>query len=106
MPGSACAMCSPWAGEEFSYIYQHTPDESVFKILCKDASRFLHERLQGFHSVVAMSATLTPFAFYQDVLGFPAERTFTAEFPSPFPAGQPQDHGHPRDLHHLPRARA
>src|SRR5256886_5241478 len=54
---------------------------SVFKILCKDASRFLHERLQGFHSVVAMSATLTPFAFYQDVLGFPAERTFTAEFP-------------------------
>ena len=73
-------------GDEFSYIYQHAPDESVFKILCKDASRFLHERLQGFHSVVAMSATLTPFAFYQDVLGFPAERTFTAEFPSPFPA--------------------
>jgi DNA excision repair protein ERCC-2 len=73
-------------GDEFSYIYQHAPDESVFKILCKDAARFLHERLQGFHSVVAMSATLTPFAFYQDVLGFPAERTFTAEFPSPFPA--------------------
>src|SRR5262249_37371743 len=73
-------------GDEFSYIYQHAPDESVFKILCKDASRFLHERLQGFHSVVAMSATLTPFAFSQDVLGFPAERTFTAEFPSPFPA--------------------
>src|SRR5713101_3158222 len=72
-------------GDEFSYIYQHSPDEAIFKVLCKDASRFLHERLQGFHSVVAMSATLTPFAFYQDVLGFPAERTFTAEFPSPFP---------------------
>jgi len=77
-------------GDEFSYIYQHAPDESVFKILCKDASRFLHERLQGFHSVVAMSATLTPFAFYQDVLGFPTERTFTAEFPSPFPAANRQ----------------
>jgi DNA excision repair protein ERCC-2 len=33
-----------------------------------------------------MSATLTPFAFYQDVLGFPPERTFTVELPSPFPA--------------------
>jgi DNA excision repair protein ERCC-2 len=77
-------------GDEFSYIYQHELDESLFKVLCKDASRFLHERLQGFHSVVAMSATLTPFAFYQDVLGFPAERTFTAEFPSPFPAANRQ----------------
>jgi DNA excision repair protein ERCC-2 len=73
-------------GDEFSYLYQHAQDDAVFKVLCKDAARFLHERLTGFHSVVAMSATLTPFAFYQDVLGFPSERTFTAEFPSPFPA--------------------
>jgi DNA excision repair protein ERCC-2 len=72
-------------GDEFSYLYQHHPDDAAFKVLCKDAARFLHERLRGFHSVVAMSATLTPFAFYQDVLGFPPERTFTAEFPSPFP---------------------
>jgi DNA excision repair protein ERCC-2 len=72
-------------GEEFSYLYSHHPDDATFKILCKDAARFLHDRLAGFHSVVAMSATLTPFAFYQDVLGFPTERTFTAEFPSPFP---------------------
>ena len=72
-------------GDEFSYLYSHHPDDAVFKVLCKDAARFLHARLAGFHSVVAMSATLTPFAFYQDVLGFPPERTFTAEFPSPFP---------------------
>ncbi len=73
-------------GGEFSYLYMHHPDEAVFKVLCKDASRFLHERLQGFHSVIAISATLTPFPFYQDVLGFPTERTFAIEFPSPFPA--------------------
>jgi DNA excision repair protein ERCC-2 len=72
-------------GEEFSYLYQHHHDDAAFKVLCKDASRFLHDRLSGFHSVIGMSATLTPFDFYQDVLGFPAERTFTAEFPSPFP---------------------
>jgi DNA excision repair protein ERCC-2 len=33
-----------------------------------------------------MSATLTPFSFYQDVLGCPEERTFTVALPSPFPA--------------------
>jgi len=73
-------------GEEFSYLYSHHPGDAVFQVLCKDAARFLHARLAGFHSVVAMSATLTPFDFYQDVLGFPPERTFTAEFPSPFPS--------------------
>jgi DNA excision repair protein ERCC-2 len=72
-------------GEAFSYLYTHHPDEAVFKVLCKDASRFLRTRLQGFHSVIAMSATLTPFPFYQDVLGFPEERTFAVAFPSPFP---------------------
>lgn len=72
-------------GDEFSYLYYHHPNDAHFKVLCKDASRFLHERLKGFHSVVAMSATLTPFPFYQDVLGFPPDRTFALEFPSPFP---------------------
>ncbi|MGE3539496.1 MAG: helicase C-terminal domain-containing protein [Candidatus Tectimicrobiota bacterium] len=77
-------------GDEFAYLYTHHEEDAVFKVLCKDASRFLHERLNGFHSVVAMSATLSPFAFYQDVLGFPAERTFSVEFPSPFPASNRQ----------------
>ena len=72
-------------GDEFSYLYQHQDDGAAFKILCKDASRFLHERLQGFHSVIGMSATLTPFPFYQDVLGMPPERSTASEFPSPFP---------------------
>ena len=85
MPLDAFAMCWRSGGDEFSYLYQHAPEDAVFKVLCKDAARFLHERLSGFHSVIAMSATLTPFAFYQDVLGFPPERTFSAEFPSPFP---------------------
>jgi DNA excision repair protein ERCC-2 len=72
-------------GAEFDYLYAHDTEEAVFKVLCKDASRFLRQRLDGFHSVIAMSATLTPFTFYQDVLGFPPERTFTVELPSPFP---------------------
>jgi DNA excision repair protein ERCC-2 len=73
-------------GDEFEYLYAHDAENAVFKVLCKDASRFLRQRLEGFHSVIAMSATLTPFAFYQDVLGLPPERTFAVELPSPFPA--------------------
>ncbi|ETX06038.1 ATP-dependent DNA helicase [Candidatus Entotheonella palauensis] len=72
-------------GDEFEYLYAHDSEDAVFKILCKDASRFLRQRLDGFHSVIAMSATLTPFAFYQDVLGVSPDRTFAVEFPSPFP---------------------
>ncbi|GIX49178.1 MAG: ATP-dependent helicase [Candidatus Tectimicrobiota bacterium] len=72
-------------GEEFVYLYRARPGDAELKILCRDAARFLRQRLEAFHSVVAMSATLTPFDFYRDVLGFPPERTCTAAFPSPFP---------------------
>lgn len=73
-------------GEEFAYLYHHLPENAQFKVLCKDAARLLRQRLEGFHSVIAMSATLTPFDFYQDVLGLPPERTTSAAFDSPFPA--------------------
>jgi len=68
-------------GEEFSYV---SDGESV-KIVCKDASRQLAERLAGFHSVIAMSATLEPVEFYEKMLGFDAERTDRLALPSPFP---------------------
>ena len=71
-------------GEEFSYIYDTTGGEAL-KIVCKDPSRQLAQRLEGFHSVIAMSATLEPMAFYRQMLGFDTERTDQASFPSPFP---------------------
>ncbi len=71
-------------GEEFSYVFDRSGGESV-KIICKDASRMLADRLAGFHSVIAMSATLEPMEFYRQLLGFPGERTDTLTLPSPFP---------------------
>lgn len=71
-------------GDEFSYVYDLTGGESL-KIVCKDASRMLAERLTGFHSVIAMSATLEPVDFYERLLGFDAERTDRLKLPSPFP---------------------
>ena len=71
-------------GEEFSYVFDASADEAV-EIVCKDPSRFLAERLDGFHSVIAMSATLAPMEFYRRMLGFDEKRTDQVSLPSPFP---------------------
>ena len=37
------------------------------------------------HSVIGLSATLSPTEFYRDLLGFDASRTTSLEIPNPFP---------------------
>ncbi len=69
--------------EEFSILYNS--QESKIKILCKDASVFLQQRLNSFKSSIAISATITPFPFYRDLLGFPIDKTVYKRFSSPFP---------------------
>ena len=73
------------AGEEFAYVFD-TTGGGALKIVCQDASRLLAERLAGFHSVIATSATLAPSDFYQQMLGFDPARTDTLNLPAPFPA--------------------
>ena len=73
------------AGEEFAYVFD-TTGGAALKIVCQDASRLLADRLAGFHSVIAMSATLAPTEFYRQMLGFATERTDALTLPSPFPA--------------------
>ncbi len=72
-------------GEEFSYICDVEGDTHILKILCKDPSRFLGGRMEGFHVTIAMSATLVPPEFFRDVLGFDRDATRLVSFPSPFP---------------------
>ncbi len=81
--GQYCSVLA-MEGDEFSHIFDTTNGESL-KILCKDPSRLLGQRLKGFHSVIAMSATLAPMNFYREMLGFDPDRTDEASFPSPFP---------------------
>ncbi len=71
-------------GEEFSHVFDASSPQAL-QIVCKDPSRLLAERLDGFHSVIAMSATLAPMEFYRQMLGFDAARTDTLSLPSPFP---------------------
>ncbi len=55
------------------------------RAVCLDPSRPLADRMARFSSVVAMSATIEPLEFFEDVLGFPRQRTRRVRFPSPFP---------------------
>ena len=73
-------------GDEFVHIASRNGDGGPkLKIFCRDASRFVGEVLDGSASAVAMSATLEPFDFYRDLLGFDAHRTEELYVPSPFP---------------------
>jgi DNA excision repair protein ERCC-2 len=74
-------------GDEFVHIAERGGNGGGerLKIFCRDASRFVGEVLDGSASAIAMSATLEPFDFYRDLLGFDAHRTDELYVASPFP---------------------
>jgi len=65
-------------------------DGGLLKIQCCDPSHYLGQRIDAFHAVIAMSATLDPMPFYQDVLGFPEYRSSQLQLDSPFSARRRQ----------------
>ncbi len=72
------------SGEEFFQTYQRNNFTEMLKITCCDASEHLKLAYKAFKNVVAFSATLKPFIYYQELLGFPEETTKQVEFSSPF----------------------
>ncbi len=60
------------------------PDERL-RVFCLDAARFTGATIARSAGCIAMSATLEPFEFYRDLLGFDPERTDAVSLPSPFP---------------------
>jgi DNA excision repair protein ERCC-2 len=74
-------------GDEFVHLAARDRDGvERIKIFCLDASRFLGRLLDESAGAVAMSATLEPFEFYRDLLGFDQHRTDELHVRSPFPA--------------------
>jgi DNA excision repair protein ERCC-2 len=71
-------------GPEFFQTYQKTYNAESLKVTCCDASAQLKECYKEFKNFVAFSATLKPFYYYQQLLGFPENKTKTYEFASPF----------------------
>ena len=74
-------------GNEFVHLASRAADgTSSVKVCCLDASRFVGRVLEESAGAVAMSATLEPFEFYRELLGFSPHRTDELYVPSPFPA--------------------
>ncbi len=75
-------------GRELVPLAERAPggaEGEALRIFCLDASRFTGAVLERSAGCVAMSATLEPFEFYQELLGFDPDRTDTLSLPSPFP---------------------
>jgi len=72
------------SGEESSHVIKPAPDGPVFKVLCKDPSARLAQRMSELAGIVAMSATIEPMEFFRDVLGFSREATDFVRVGSPF----------------------
>jgi DNA excision repair protein ERCC-2 len=66
--------------------FYNAGDGGILKIQCCDPAEQLSGRINGFHAVIAMSATLDPLSYYREVLGFATERTTQLLLDSPFPA--------------------
>lgn len=70
-------------GDEFFQTYQKTYNDEMLKITCCDASKELALAYKEFKNTAAFSATLKPFSYYQQLMGF-NEKTKCVEFSSPF----------------------
>lgn len=71
-------------GDEFIPFYDAEAG-GILKIQCCNPSEQLGNKINQFHSVIGISATLDPLSYYQKVLGFPADHTRTLNLDSPFP---------------------
>lgn len=69
---------------EFVSLYQGTAGGTL-KLVCCDASDMLKDSYRAVRSVVGFSATLKPFQYYSDLMGFDSAKVSTKEFQSPFP---------------------
>ncbi len=72
-------------GDAFSHYVERTGRDERLCILCKDPSRFLGQVINRCHSVIGLSATLSPHEFYRDLLGFDPSRTSPLRLANPFP---------------------
>lgn len=74
-----------FTGPAFFQTYQKNYQGEMLKVTCCDASEHLKKVYKEFQNVMAFSATLKPFEYYQTLMGLNDDKTKTVEFTSPFP---------------------
>lgn len=71
--------------ESIPLIYKRENGDEILKAQCIDPSALISPIYANFLGVVAFSATLKPFPFYQHMSGFDLQTSEAVEFGSPFP---------------------
>ncbi len=84
--GLAAEHGNPGQSSTSTQLCERRGDERKLRLFCKDPGTFLGQILGRVHSVIGLSATLSPPEFYRDLLGFAPGRTVALSLPSPFPA--------------------
>ncbi len=79
----ASALAS--AGDETVALVGSAPGRAFVGLLCLDPSGWLGPRIRSFAAFVGVSATLSPMAFYRDLLGLDPDRLRIERAVSPFP---------------------
>ncbi len=85
---SAFTEALDYEGEEFVSIFQSDYSGGALKIICCDAANKLREVYSSFERTAAFSATLKPFEYYAQMIGFDSSTYEYLEFPGPFPEKQ------------------
>ncbi len=73
------------AGNRFAHLVERIGGIGRLRLLCRDPGKRLGAVLNRCHSVIGLSATLTPTEFHRDLLGLDGERSAAVAIPSPFP---------------------
>lgn len=76
----------PEGDEGFSRILARQDKNILLTRRCLDPSLATKDLIEGSYCTVTMSGTLSPVQMFADVLGIPADKRITKEYPSPFPA--------------------
>ncbi len=75
----------PEGDEGFSRILVKQNNNIQLSKRCLDPSLATKELMEQAYSTITMSGTLSPANMFADLLGIPADRRVTKEYPSPFP---------------------
>jgi len=72
-------------GACFAELVERVQGSGRLRLLCRDPGRRLGAVLNRCHSVIGLSATLSPTEFHRDLLGLDRERSSALAIPNPFP---------------------
>ncbi|QAS53172.1 ATP-dependent DNA helicase [Halobacillus litoralis] len=73
--------------DHYRYIGESVNDDFTLKLFCLDPSHVLRQTTKSFRTSVFFSATLSPFAYYKEMLGGTKD-DYILQLPSPYEASQ------------------